>query len=75
MTVRCKFRCTEIAEREGWSGGPRVLYHAKFLPVGSGSPENEAFFAATPAGGLELATITTMPFKVGEEYYLDISHA
>ena len=74
VTVRCKFRCTEISTIQGW-GEHKVLYKAKLAPVGGDSEENKAFYAATPSGFLELATIKTMPFEVGQDYYLDIMPA
>ena len=36
------------------------------------SEENKAFWAATPAGKLELTSILHDAFEVGRDYYLDI---
>ncbi len=74
--IRCKFKCTEKYEREGWGpNGPRKLYGFKFSPVSGGTEENEKFFAATPAGSFEVGTVILDAFEVGKEYYLDISEA
>ncbi|MEK7765862.1 MAG: hypothetical protein AAB368_06455 [bacterium] len=71
--VRCKFRCVEHKEFAGWQ---KILHQVAFVPVGGdGSPENKAFYDATPGGRLEIATITRMPFTIGHEYYLDLTEA
>lgn len=73
QTTRAKFKCTEIAKREGYPKG--VTYAAKMQAVTSGSPENESFFAATPWGTLELSTVREDHFEVGKSYYVDFSPA
>lgn len=87
MTVRCKFRCNEIVERESqrsvkgkdekYNTIHFPLYSAVMTPVYSEDPqhENKAFWDATPSGKFEVGTILQMPWKVGAEYYLDISPA
>ncbi len=72
--VRCKFKCVEKREMEGW-GEYKKLYGYIFSPVTGGSLENTQFFAATPAGRFEVSTVVTDAFEVGQEYYLDIMSA
>ena len=49
------------------------------VPVaGGGNPENEQFFATTPAGKLEITIknpVTRTFLKVGKSYYLDFTEA
>lgn len=76
MTVRCKFRCTEVTKRTHWDtkkGG--YLYSAKFAPVYDGSEENKKFYEATPSGSLEVGTYKQDVFAPGQEYYIDITPA
>ncbi len=72
--TRCKFECVSVTKRKGW-GGHAVLHDAELLAVMSGSDENKAFFAATPSGKLNVATVVPDMFEVGKAYYLDISVA
>jgi len=71
--VRCKFICQEITSFLGWD--KRTLYKCRMNPVGGTSEENKAFYDATPGGSFEIATVTSMPFEIGGEYYIDISPA
>jgi hypothetical protein len=61
-----------VTKRKGWGGNP-FLHDAEFIPVVSGSEENKAFFAATPQGKLNVATVVPDVFVVGKCYFLDIS--
>lgn len=70
--VRAKFKCTSVAKREGW-GENKFVYAAEFHAVSSGGPENQAFFAATPSGKIELSTVKEDHFEVGKEYYVDFT--
>jgi len=71
-TVRAKFTCSEVTIRlDGYN--KRRLYTYHFYPVTSGSPENEKFYAYTPSGKLELASIREDLFEIGQVYYLDFS--
>lgn len=72
-TVRCKFRCDEVTKQKGWSTGSPFLYSAKFSAVHDGSPENKAFWEATPAGSLSVSTVKADVFEVGKEYYIDLT--
>lgn len=84
--TRCKFECVSVTKRKGWGGHP-VLHDAEFIAVtdqtpvkGSSHPgvdtvqrlENKEFFAATPSGKLNVATVVPDIFEVGRVYYLDI---
>ncbi len=68
MSTRCKFKCEEVIQGE--SG-----YEYKFIPVVSGSAENEAFFKWTPYGSLKFGVTEKREFIPGEEYYIDITPA
>ncbi len=77
MTVRCKFRCqqktaTEQAMWNGHESAPSITYSYKFYVVTSGSEENKAFYAATPAGTLDVSCVKNDLFTPGKEYYLDL---
>lgn len=79
MTIRAKFRCTAVEKIESWrkpaDGSMAFLYTAKFAPVGDSSPENKAFWEATPAGSITLSSILPDAFEVGVEYYVDFTAA
>lgn len=65
MAVRAKMVCNRI------ENGDLTMY-----PVCDGSPENEAFFDATPCGELTLGGMSDdKGFVVGKEYYIDITEA
>jgi hypothetical protein len=72
--VRCKFVCSEMTKTIGW-GGNKFVWSYKFNVVTTGSDENKAFYAATPAGSFSVVSIKQELFEVGKEYYLDISLA
>ena len=87
-TTRCKFRCQSITKRVGWNGHPFV-FDAEFSVVTENdhrtgiykdresldacAKEDAAFFAATPGGRLNVATVAADVFEVGKAYYLDIT--
>lgn len=71
--VRAKFVVSNKRTYEYIPGMTQVL----MTPVISGSPENEAFFDATP-GGEFWATMkesVAESLELGKEYYIDISPA
>jgi hypothetical protein len=71
MSVRAKFRVNHI-ERAG--DGQTIQLH----PVYSGSPENEAFFKATPGGQISLYCVNpeaNEQFALGKEFYIDFTPA
>jgi len=68
--------CLEVIKRPGGTTAAPFLYTAKFLPVTSGSPENEKFFQWTPVGSFEIgAYVKEDTFIPGVAYYLDITPA
>ena len=71
--VRCKFKCVEKREFAAWQN--KILFGFKFSPVTDGSPENKAFYDATPGGSMDISTIAEDRFKVGQEYYIDLTPA
>jgi hypothetical protein len=75
MTIRCKYRCTEVTKRTSWDKSKGFLYTAKFTPVMEGSAENKRFYEATPSGSLEIGTYKEDHFEVGKEYYIDLTLA
>jgi hypothetical protein len=74
MKTRAKFKCTEIAKREGW-GDNKVLFGASFVAVGGNSEENKKFFAASPSGSIKIDTVREDHFQVGQEYFVDFTPA
>lgn len=78
ITVRCKFRCQSVTKKEHWNQKEKpgqFLYEAEFAAVYDGSPENAAFFEATPNGSLKIATYKEDHFQPGVAYYIDIVEA
>ncbi len=73
--VRCKFECVSVTKRKGWEQHAPILHDAEFQAVYGGSEENAKFFAATPSGKLNIATVIPDVFEVGKAYYLDITPA
>ena len=71
--TRCKFQCTEVARKAVWNKPGEFVFAAKFAAVYNDSPENKAFFDATPCGNLEVSTYKDDRFTPGEFYFLDIS--
>lgn len=70
--VRCKFRVATVEKYP--DGGGTV----KLNPVYSGSPENEAFYKATPSGDITFYSINENAigkFEVGKEFYVDFTAA
>ena len=73
-TIRCKFFCSGVTKT--WDNyTKRFLYTAEFFAVTDGSPENKAFWAATPSGSLKVCSVLPDAFGPGKEYYIDISPA
>lgn len=87
MSVRAKFRCmsVEVTYSHHRDGAPVFHHGIRLLPVfgtkrggGSESPENDAFYAATPSGEIKLTVVSAQAaehFKPGECYYVDFSPA
>ena len=77
--VRAKFKVTQIAMQPHWdkSKGKKVGT-ITLQPVTGGSPENEAFYAATPGGSITLSTVNEEAlekFELDGEYYVDFEKA
>jgi hypothetical protein len=51
------------------------VFDVVFHPVLMNSEENEKFFAATPAGQIQLATVRGDHFVPGTLYYMDLWEA
>lgn len=79
MSVRAKFKVEEVSRREHWDKAKGELITVKLSPVSNGtSPENEAFYAATPSGEIRLDTLNQSAgeqFELGAEYYIDFTPA
>lgn len=77
--VRAKFKVDSIT-RTKYSGNDE-MYTVKLSPVyANGDPEHEnsKFWKYTPSGVIELGTVNASAaeyFKLGEEYYIDFTHA
>ena len=82
-TVRAKFTVMSITRTQStvWKDGktePQEVQTVKLYPVCGNSDENKKFFASTPTGSIELATINleaAAVFKLNEEYYVDFTPA
>lgn len=76
-TVRCKFRCVAIAQTEHWDRQHgHYLHTASFAAADKDkSPENRAFFEATPTVNVQIGTMKADHFSVGREYYVDFTEA
>lgn len=72
MTVRAKFKVTQITEHEG---GIKAV---KLQAVTSGSEENNTFFKWTPSASIDLSTLNSFAaerFVPGKEFYVDFTEA
>lgn len=78
MTVRAKFKVTEITEH---AYGEQLMKTVKLQPVfKSNDPESEnsKFWAASPNGEIRLGTINmdaAAQFAINGEYYVDFTPA
>lgn len=78
MTVRAKFKVTAITTTAHWQKDKGHIGTVKLQPVTSGSPENAAFYEATPCGEILLGTINKealAQFEIGREFYVDFTPA
>lgn len=87
MSVRAKFRCTEIQRvaravpdgQGGWTNGEAQAITLQ--PVyGQGDPnhENTKFYEATPSGHIQLAMVNlaaAQAFELNREFYVDFTPA
>jgi hypothetical protein len=81
-STRCKFKCHGVTKRLSGRFNPTTktsepvfVYDAEFYAVVGDSPENEAFFEATPSGTVKIGTYREDRFEPGKSYYLDITEA
>lgn len=75
MTVRAKFSCgAKIPTSDGGT-----VVHMNAVYSSDPKSENKAFHDATPSGYFQIVIAKDKPaadaFKVGKEYYFDISEA
>jgi hypothetical protein len=78
MSVRAKFVVNSIERKQHWDRSKGETQTIKLTPVTSGSEENNAFYAATPSGTIELTTLNEeagKQFELGKEYYIDFTPA
>ena len=78
MTVRAKFIVEKITLTQHWDKQKGNISAITLSPVGDGSHENKAFYAATPCGSIELGLVnaeTAAAFELGAEYYVDFTPA
>lgn len=78
--TRAKFTCNSKTETIGWGKvetvyKPIPMYSYQFGVVTGGCPENDKFFASTPAGNISLSCVTDKLFEIGKDYYVDFSPA
>lgn len=84
-TIRCKFKVSSITHTMGHTKnletgqyGPAPVATARLNVVGGGTPENDAFFAATPNGQIDVSVIRMEhadTFAIGKEFYVDFTPA
>lgn len=78
MSVRAKFKVDSITRTKHWDAAKGEVQTIRLSPVTSGSEENKAFYAATPSGSIDLATLNEgagKQFELGQEYYVDFTPA
>lgn len=71
MTIRAKMKVEQKIQTTYGHG-------VKLTAVYGDSPENKAFFAATPSGNVEMAMVkpeVAAAFELGKEYYVDFTPA
>lgn len=81
--TRAKFRCNSITRTQSYKyeNGqqiPQEVNTIRLTPVCDGTAENKAFYASTPSGSIELATINleaAAQFELNGEYYVDFTPA
>lgn len=72
VNMRCKFRLESLEKAEDGTS------KAVWVPVTTGSLDNQNFFKFTPYGRIEIGTINeavTESLDVGCEYYVDFTRA
>ena len=78
MATRAKFKVTRIETSLHYRDTSKEVRTLVLAPVTGGSPENDAFYDATPSGEIKLGTLNPeawAPFKLGGEFYVDFTPA
>lgn len=78
MGVCAKFKVDTITRSKHWDKSKGEIHTIRLTPVTSGSDENAEFYAATPSGSIDLATVNQQAgeqFELGQEYYVDFTKA
>lgn len=78
MTVRAKFAVQSITQSKGWDVKNPTIYTVRLAPVTGNTPENAAFYAATPTGSIDLGVISADvggQFAIGQEFFVDFTPA
>lgn len=78
MTVRAKFKVQSVTMTAHWQKDKGHLGTVKLHPVTGDSPENKAFYEATPGGSIDIGTINKEAlelFQIGREFYVDFTPA
>lgn len=71
--IRTKWLCEGRSER--LRSPDSHIWDFHFRVVTAGSPENQAFFKATPSGNMTLSAVKEDAYRVGQAYYFDSSEA
>lgn len=81
VAVRAKFKvASKRVDEYGKeaNGTIKVITSVKMTAVYGDSPENKAFFAASPSGTIELGVLNQPAadaLEIGKEYYIDFTPA
>ena len=80
MSVKAKFVVNSVTETLHWDKSKGNLKTIKLSPVTSSNQddENAKFYAATPSGHIELATVNAnaaAEFELGKQYYVTFDKA
>lgn len=74
--IRAKFKVANKV-KEAWKASDGTdVFTVTLYPVVGGSSENDAFFAATPGGQLQLSVVregTADMFDTGDEFFVDLT--
>lgn len=77
-SVRAKFRVNEVRDVSGYRDDEVGCKDVELWPVFGGTPENDAFFDATPSGNISMRIknpVAAEFFKQGQELYVDFTPA
>jgi hypothetical protein len=74
MTIRCKFRLTEIRSSAWGRNQPEQKVYVFTTQYDPSIPEDQRFCKATPNGKFEMTVdnpVAQAAFKLGHDYYFD----